>query len=92
MAFKIIREFVPAPMLQMTCDHPRGCGQYAFISLDKAPEGAEREPAVQAQFLQQAASQGWKLGMEHLCPQHHVMERADTSRIVVPTGLLGRVS
>lgn len=86
MAFKIIREFQPKPIMVIICDHPNGCANSAS---SQVPD--ETQP-TQVAFCQSVGQAGWKLGLSHRCPEHHVIERANESRIVVPGGLLGMAS
>ena len=86
MAFKVITDFVPKPVLQMTCDRP--CGIFANMVVE--PEQAH-DGRVHAAFMAEAQRNGWRANFEgHVCPQHVKKEAEEAQRIIVPEVLLAR--
>ncbi len=86
MAFKVVTDFVPTPVLMLTCD--RACGHVAQMPVKP---GEERFHHVQTAFMQEAAKTGWRLTYEaHVCPQHVEKESGEEKRILVPQASFAR--
>jgi hypothetical protein len=80
MSYKVIKDFVENPVLQITCD--RSCGYNIACAV---PAASADDPATQAAFVQQAVQQGWRVTLaEQVCPKHVEKERGDVSLIVIP--------
>lgn len=79
--FKVIRENVPQQHFYMICDCP--CGQLIQMVFD--PE--QPEQPQQANFIQQAIGQGWKVGLDRqICPIHAQAERKEQPMVLLPNG------
>ncbi len=94
--FRVVSEFVPAPMYLLMCDDARCAISMAkpvasgtkIISIETPTEATGEN---QAAFIDEARSQGWLIGLGmQLCPGHHhaAAERSkqatEQRRIVVP--------
>ena len=90
MAFRIIREFQTNPLLMITCDHPNGCDRWASVAIES---GHENSQEVQVAALGAFMKAGWSIGFSHRCTEHHIIERANEQRVIVPgIELVGRTS
>jgi hypothetical protein len=75
--FKVIREFVPAPMFLMMCDN-RSCAASATMPANFA--NAEELRLSQDSFLKQAVKDGWVIGLDaQLCPGHAELARVQAA-------------
>jgi hypothetical protein len=81
MSFKVIKDFVEQPVLMIVCD--RSC---AYNVTCAVPPQMADDQTTQAAFIQQAVQQGWKVTLaEQVCPKHVEKERANESRILIPS-------
>lgn len=77
--FKIVRDFVKQPHFAIYCD--ASCG--VCVSGPFNAGTSQIEDHQQVLFLQEAARQGWKIGLDRqLCPGHVAKAREDQNLIV----------
>lgn len=82
MAFKIIRDFVENPLLQVACD--RSCGMHASCTVEP---GTEENPEMQVGFLNALVQAGWKItAFAQVCPEHVKRERDGAPLVLVAPG------